>query len=461
MTTLDEIANLPHAETLSRDDGPEVTSGKQNRIAFRLAREWSGRLMYVPLLGWFRWTGKHWEEDTEEVHATRAVQETLDHAWADARLDRELERDVKSCQTASAMAGVLQIAGKLPAFTVPVDALDADPYLLNVDNGTLDLRTLELRPPDPADHLTRITRAAWDTTVTRGNWSRFMEASLPDPEVRGFLQRYVGQALIGETVEQKLVFLTGPGGNGKSVWKNALEFALGTYAGTPPDGLLLARKHHSEADGAIELRGLRWAVVSEVDKDRELAPAMVKKLTGGDLITSRRLYGHPITFRPSHALAMIVNHLPQVQDASGAMWRRLRVVPFDQPVPPEQQDPHLSSKLEADADAVLAWAVEGLRDYQERGGLAEPGAVQAATSQYQEDSNEVSKFLSQVAETVPGMAVKLTDLHREYEKWAAMNDAHPLGRNNLGKELEDRGLKKNSRALYGGIRIRPDWEKLN
>lgn len=439
----------------------EEKFSKQNRIAYRVAREWEHRLMYVPELGWFHWTGTHWAEDTGDVHATRAVWHTLETAWKDALADRDLERDVKACQTASAMEGVLRIAGKLPALTVTVDELDADPYLLNVANGTLDLRNLTLSAHNPADRLTHITRAAWHPGVTSENWGPFLESSLPDPEVRSFLQRYVGQALIGTTVEQKLVILTGPGGNGKSVWKNAVEFALGTYAGTPQDDLLLAKKQQSAADGAIELRGVRWAVVSEVDKGRELAPAMVKKLTGGDLITSRRLYGQPVTFRPSHSLAMIVNHLPQVQDATGAMWRRLRVVPFDQTVPPEHQDQHLPVKLEAEADAVLAWAIEGLRDYQQRGRLDEPGAVLTATDQYQEDSNEVSKFLAQVTQQAPGASAKLTQLHQEYERWATLNDALPLGRNKLGDELRDRGVRKDSRGHYTGLLIRKDWEKLS
>ena len=457
----DETTEQRNVEQTIQHTSEEEKFSKQNRIAYRVAREWEHRLMYVPEIGWFHWTGTYWAEDTGDVHATRAVMHTLETAWADAMTDRDLERDVKSCQTAAAMEGVLRIAGKLPAFTVPVDGLDVDPHLLNVANGTLDLGDLTLKAHDPVDRLTHITRAGWDPTVTCENWGPFMEYSLPDPEVRGFLQRYVGQALIGRTVEQKLVFLTGPGGNGKSVWKNAVEFALGTYAGTPPDGLLLSKKNHSEADGAVELRGLRWAVSSEVDKGRELAPAMVKKLTGGDLITSRKLYGQPITFRPSHALAMIVNHLPQVQDASGAMWRRLRVVPFDQPVPPDRQDPDLTSKMEAEADAVLAWAVEGLRDYQDRGALDEPSAVLTATDRYQEDSNEVSKFLAQVTQQAPGASAKLTQLHKEYERWAALNDALPLGRNRLGDELRDRGVRKDSRGQYAGLLIRQDWEKLS
>lgn len=452
-----EAVNAEHTITNDR----EAVSSRQLRIAYRLAAEWQNKLFHVPGLGWHYWTGTHWQEDNGDVHAKRAVTETLARAWVAAMSDRDLERDVKACQSASAVAGVLSIAEALPEFAVSVEDLDADPFLLNVANGTLDLRNLTLSTHDPADRLTHITRAAWTPDVTRGSWGSFLESSLPDPEVRSFLERYVGQALIGATVEQKLVILTGPGGNGKSVWKNAVEFALGSYAGTPQDDILLAKKHQSAADGAIELRGVRWAVVSEVDKGRELAPAMVKKLTGGDLITSRRLYGQPVTFRPSHTLAMIVNHLPQVQDATGAMWRRLRVVPFDQSVPADKQDPQLSTRLEAEADAVLAWAVEGLRSYQEAGRLNEPDAVLTATDQYQEDSNDFSKFLAEVTQQLPGTSCTSQLLHGEYQKWAAVNGASDLGRNKLGAELRDRGFKQNSRRQWVALSVRTDWENVN
>lgn len=215
------------------------TSG-QTRMAYRLAKAYNGRLLHVYGLGWLHWTGTHWAEDKTGA-GTRAILDVLRQSHTEAFGDDKLVRDVKACNSAPGIEGVLRIAAALPEFTSTVDDLDADPYLLNVANGTFDLRTMELRAHNPADRCTRVTTGAYRPETQGTTWRRFLATSLPDQHVREFLQRYVGQALVGRVVEQKLVILTGQGGNGKSVWTGAVEFTLGDYAITPQPDMLLAK----------------------------------------------------------------------------------------------------------------------------------------------------------------------------------------------------------------------------
>ena len=218
---------------------------------------------------------------------------------------------------------------------------------------------------------------------------------LPDKEIRKYLQRLVGVALLGRVVEHNLSILTGTGGgNGKGTLYLALCFAFGDYAGMANSELLM--EHKSAGPGAatpgdVALLGQRLVIVSESGKGRSFDEARLKRLTGGDIITARALYQKQISFYPSHLPLFITNHLPKVSPDDEAVWRRLRVVPFDVVIPEPDQDKGLDEKLQAEADAVLAWAVEGWKDYVARGHkLDEPDAVLVATKNYRADSNDGS-----------------------------------------------------------------------
>lgn len=451
--TLEDRAAQARADAAAHPD-PQMESSGQSRMAYRLAVTSPGTLMHVADLGWYHWDGTRWAEDRGGKRTRQAVNTMLREAWRDAYDDKELMKDVQKSQSSSAKSGIITEAAALPEFAVDIEELDADPYLLNVANGTLDLRTMQLRPHDPADRCTKITAGAWREDTTGPRWDKFLAETIPHEETRAFLARYVGQALVGEVTEHKLAILTGTGGNGKGVWYGAVDFALGDYAITPQPDMLLARRSDSAFDGSVELRGARWAVFSEVDPGRALAPATLKRLTGGDRITGRQLYRNNISFTPSHTLAMVANHLPEVPDMSRGMWRRLLVVPFDQEVPESQMDEQLPGKLQAEADAVLSWAVRGLMDYQQRGRhLDPPQDVQAATAGYREESDQLSKFLEEATVERAGATVTTTALWSKYGDWAAQLGEAPqlTGRNKFAEALVDRmGWKKNSRGHWVG-----------
>lgn len=431
---------LPSAESEVTWSPADKQTRNQRRMAHRLAVLARGKLIYVPGVGWHHWTGTHWAEDQQAVIAARMIDVVLRRSHAESFGDKDLEADVRNCQTGSAADGILKIARSLEGMSVAVERLDADPWLLNVANGTLDLHTFKLREHRPGDYITKITHAAYDPHAPGPTWRKFLNTSLPDREVQAFLARYVGQALIGQFMEKKLVMLHGGGDNGKSVWVEVVHFALGNYAMTAQTDMLLAKKHNSAFDGTVELRGKRWVTTSEVEKGRTLAPAMVKRLTGGDSIRARNLNQPNIEFEPSHTLAMLMNDLPHVNDRSSAMWDRLRVVYWDRKIPKNKRDPLLSGRLKVEADAVLAWAVAGLRDYTERGALDEPTAVQVATKAYREDEDLIQRFFDECVEQGPDLDVAPTDLHKAFQKWV-MDEGNPtpMGRKDFGQEVRARG----------------------
>ncbi|WHM16714.1 DNA primase family protein [Micrococcus yunnanensis] len=411
----------------------------QLRIAHRLAEAHSGRLMYVNGLGWHVWDGQRWAPD-ETAAAERAVHDVLRSALAESHDgDRNLREDVRRCETAAGIRGVLDIAATLEGVRVAVDALDADPHLLNVANGTLDLRTRTLRPHDPADRLTRVCRGAWTAGEPDGLWADFLARVLPDDAERAYFQRVIGQAVFGAVREHLFPVLTGTGANGKGTAYTAIAHALGDYAAIIDPDLLMTSTRGPGGPEMMQLFGARLVIGSETEEGKPLDAALMKRLTGGDPITARHLYQAPVTWEPSHQFLYVTNHLPKVKGNDPAVWRRVRVLPFDVVIPPADRDPALPERLREAADAVVSWAVAGWWDYLDAGGMGEPDAVLSATDAYAAESDAVRRFVAEMCVSVPGASAGARELHTAWSVWAAADGADALSEKKFGAELDRLG----------------------
>lgn len=426
---------VEEARSTIRDD-----SRGQLYFAQLLAVAQRDQLLHVHGLGWHHWDGARWAEDKGEVHAKRAVIDLLKTEWPAALTDPALRKEIESANTAGGINGILDIAKVLDGIACQVSELDADPWLLNCQNGTVDLRTRQLLEHNPRDRITKVTRAAYSPTARSAEWDTFLERVLPDPEVRAYLARFTGVALIGEVIEQSFTIGTGEGANGKGTFYEAVLHAIGDYGHSMDPEVLIASRH---ADGnapkpaLVELRGRRLVVTSETEKEVQLANALMKRLTGGDPITARALRRDPITFDPSHSLLMLTNHLPKVPGNDPATWRRIRVVPFDVVIPEADRDPQLGAKLKGAVDAVLTWAIAGLADYQQ-GGMAPPEAVRIATADYQKRSDALTRFLEERCARNRNTQTLVADVWRAWEQWSRDDGSGEMSKRELLDELAKR-----------------------
>jgi putative DNA primase/helicase len=418
---------------------PSTRPSGQLLMAYRLEQQYTGRLMFVGNMGWYVWDGKRWAHD-EKDQAKLAVTDVLQRALAESLGDEQLRKDVRSCERASGINGVLDIASALPGFRVAAGELDANPYQLNTPAGTLDLNTLELKPHDPADRITKITTGGYDPNTDMTHWQNFLDDVLPDKEIQAFLQRYAGLALIGAQREHVMVIATNKRGrNGKGSFGRAMLGALGEYAVTATSELLVkdrqGNKGATEYSALMVLRGARWADMSELDEGARINEPLMKSLTGGDAITTKYMHKDFITFQPSHSFFMQTNHLPKIDSDSTAAWSRVRAVPFDQDLY-GREDPTVEDRIHANLDAVVTWAVEGLRDYQSNGHkLNAPVAVLAKTSEWRNDNDPIARFVEEecvlgAAQTVANPAIK-----KAYDDWARENGEELKSQNALSREL--------------------------
>ncbi|MCP3424804.1 phage/plasmid primase, P4 family [Rothia sp. AR01] len=449
------------------------------RVAHIAAAECVNKFIHVPGLGWYHWNGMRFVLDVEDKAVTGAVMRVIGNYAVEALSDRELLADLVKSQTSSGLAGVVRIMSTITSLSAQVEELDADAYLLNTPSGVLDFREIEtgsdwrsltVRPHDPKYRMTQITRGAYDPNAYSELWQRFISTSLPDAEVQHYLQQAIGVGLVGEQVEHILPILTGVGRNGKGVFYGALLHALGNYA-TVASPSLFNIDRHATADkpspALLSLRARRVVFMSETAKSAELDSARIKALSGNDRVVARGVHSkQTIEFDPSHLLFLITNHAPQLPADDTAVWERVRTVPWDVVVPPDQRDSGLGSKLRAEADTVLAWALAGLEAYF-REGLVSPERVEEATDLYRTNQDTVSNFIAERCEDgcTDRESQSTKVLHTDYQKYCKANGVmreHVLGERDFGNRLSELGYasgKSGSRRFRQGLRLLPDDEE--
>lgn len=442
-----------------------VPQGEQHsgqvRMAYRLAAQYANRLLHVRGLGWHYFDGTRWVSD-EGVRARRSVIAVLRDGLIESVGDKQLRADVAKCESDNGIKGVLGVAAALVEFAATVTDLDADPWLLNCANGTLDLRSRRVRPPDPKDRLTKVARGAYDPNADPAVWSNFLASVLPDEDERDYLRRVFGQAVYGRVREHLFPVLTGTGANGKGTTYGAIGNALGDYAIVMnPEMLLVRERGGIGGPEMMTLLGARLVIGSETGEGRKLDEATMKRLTGGDELTARKLYTSPVSWKPSHQIVYVTNKLPEVKGNDPAVWRRVRVVPFDVVVPVAEWDLTLGETLELHADAVLSWVVGGYFDYEDNGGMREPASVVRATCEYQTESDVVARFVGATCEVSPHVHTQARDLFTAWLKWCADEGVpQPMSEKRFAAELDRLGYevrKTRTGMVRQGLKL-PDPE---
>jgi len=411
-----------------------------------------------PLQRWFVWDGTRWREDqTGEVVARAKATVRAMYAEAanedDDRRRKDLARHALKSEAAQKIRAMTELLKTEPGIPVLPEELDQDPWLLNCQNGTLDLRTGELRSHDRRDLITKLAPVVYDPNATCPEWFRFLDRIMAGrADLVTFLQRAVGYALTGLTDERVLFILHGSGANGKSTFLETIALLLGDYAARTTADTVLARDRDAIPNDIARLRGARFVYASEAEEGRRLAEARIKDLTGGDTITARFLHQEWFEFRPEFKLWLGTNHKPVIRGTDPAIWDRIRLVPFDVRIPESERIPRreLMARFEAELPGILAWSVRGCLEWQKHG-LGMPAEVREATGAYRAEMDVLAQFLEECCIVNPLAKAKAGDLYRAYSEWCEANGERPLSQRNFGMRLTERGFER--RRSTGG----PFW----
>ena len=432
--------------------------------AERLADRHGANLRYCyPWGSWLVYDGPRWRVDDRGAvvrlakDAARSIFEEAKEA-ADDETAKRLGKWASSSLSESKLRSMISLAQSEPGIPVLPEEMDASKDLLNVLNGTIDLRTGELREHRREDLITKLAPVEYDPYAEAPTFEAFLERILPSEALRKFVQRAIGYAAAGVVSEEVLVILYGVGANGKSTLVNVVIEALGDYAMQAAPDLLLAKKGSHPTELA-DLFGARFVASVETDEDRRFAEGLVKQLTGRDRIKARRMREDFWEFEPTHTIFLATNHRPEVKGTDHAIWRRLKLVPFAVTIPEAEQDKELPEKLRAELPGTLAWIVEGYLEWQ-RDGLGEPEEVKAATTSYRADMDILAGFIEDRCVVDPDAWAKFSDLYAGYQDWCDEAGEKAETKRRFGTRLKERGFEPDRGTgnvpIRRGIGLRDD-----
>jgi putative DNA primase/helicase len=413
----------------------------------RLAKQHGTELRYDLSRGFRCWDEKRWGLDP--LAAVRRAKKTVRAILLEAA-NAPTDADAKALsQWAVKSAGndrikaMVELAKSEPGIAADGEQFDADPMLLNVANGTLDLRTGILRRHNRADLITKLAPVEYDPDARCPTFERFLEQILPGAELRAFVQCAIGYSLTGLTHERCFFIAYGSGDNGKTTLLETLQHMLGRdeYAHRTPTETLLPRHRGAIPNDVARLKGLRFVFASETEEGQKLAVAFIKDITGGDTVAARFMRAEWFDFTPEFKLWLATNHRPVIRDSNKAIWNRIRLIPFLVTIPKADQDPELPRKLLKELPGILAWSVRGCLAWQEQG-LNSPEPVRQATDDYRTEMDLLADFLEERCIRTPKARAATGDLYRSFAEWCATFGEKIISHKAFAKELELRGLKK-------------------
>jgi putative DNA primase/helicase len=386
--------------------------------------------------GWYRWNVTHWERDKTGVafHWARELARRL--------AENQDERKRYITHKTSFASGVEKYAKTDPKIAVTVDYWDADLWLIGTPGGTVDLRTGKLRDSNRQDGITKTTSIAPSDEGCQ-RWLQFLsETTGEDGELIRFLQQWCGYCLTGLTREHALVFVYGPGGNGKSVFLNVVNAIMKDYARTAGMATFTASKFDRHPTEIAMLNGARLVTASETEEGRPWAEARIKQLTGGDPITAHFMRQDDFTFTPQFKLTIVGNHKPVLHNVDDAARRRFNIVPFMRK--PVRPDPDLERKLLLEeAGGILQWMIAGCLDWQ-LNGLIRPAAVQAATDAYFSDQDLFGQWIEDCCDVQLGngrLWDKSSDLFDSWTDYAVKAGEPANSKKSFAQEMQRRGFE--------------------
>lgn len=443
--------------------------------AQRLADLHGEHVRYVPeTKGWlYLHDGASWRWDisgagVRELAAQLPQQIYSDGARFDMTQAEHCAKWARKSQTVQVIGNAVSLLSSMSRIRLSLATIDADPMLIGFDHArqVIDLHTGIARPATPADYITKsLTPCAVGDSAKAVRWLAFLGQIFDnDAELIDWLNRWCGYLLTGKTSEQIFLFFFGLGANGKSVFAETIRHVMGDYARTVASETLAETKR--QAGGAspdlADLIGCRLALSTETEDGSALAESFIKIITGGDSITTRKLYCEPVQFTPAFKLLMLGNHRPMIHGTDHGIWRRVRLVPFTRTFTEQERDPHLLDTLKAESPHILAWMVAGCLEWQRRGLSDVPAAIASQTADYRKEQDVIGQFLAECTNTDSAAEVEIGALYSCYQSWAVTAGLRPASKVSLGRRLSERGFVQrctNGRRLWCGVDLKNSFEE--
>jgi P4 family phage/plasmid primase-like protien len=464
-SAISQIGNLALAPTV------DMLAASQERIALaaftdtgnaeNLQYALTGRFIFVPGIGWHSWDGGVWVIDQK-----LAVQELAKTKFVDmlnSAPDDAARKWAHSSLSQGKIKAALALAASLPMLLVDPADLDNSPFELNTKSGIVDLRTAEMRDPNPSVDFHTMRTGMVPARMPTPKWDAFLKWALEDDLVIAYIKRLFGAAAVGKLLYHHFPIFLGGGANGKTTLLDIISGCLGMYASQMPSRFLVESRGNEHPTEIAQLRGVRLAVSSEVPPSARFNEDLVKQLTGETRLRARYIGKDYFEFENIATHILVANHLPTVPVGGRGFWRRVRKVDFNNSMPIEKQNPHLVFDiLSEEGPGVMQWIIDGAVDMLANG-MQEPQGVLDATTEYQLEEDAMARFISEGLLQVDNMNISVDIVYDRYKTWALRQGLHPLIAQKFKREIHMLlpRTKLGTNAVFSNLTIvKSQWEEM-
>ncbi len=386
--------------------------------------------------------------------ATTVMRDLLAEATTtiSAPLARALATHAAKSLGANSLNNTVALLRSQPGVEIRATQLDANDLQLGTTDGkVIDLTTGQARDQIPADYITKAVGCHYDPAATCPTFLTFLDGLFrgdegaedeDDDQGRiGYLHRWAGYALTGQTKEQQFCFAHGTGANGKSVLYGVLQELGGSYCvQSQPEAFMLKQSGEGATPLLARLQGARLVIAPETEDGQRLAESTVKQLTGGDVIVARPIYGHPIEFKPKFKLVIVGNHKPQIRGDDHGIWRRVHLLPFKRIFEEHEQDKSLPEKLRKELPGILNWAIQGCLMWQRAGTLALPEIMKREVQEYKSEMDLIAQWLADECEVGPEKQELVSTAYASFGRWCKQNGNAAFSNRRFSQKLTERGF---------------------
>jgi len=420
--------------------------------AMRLMKEFGKDIRFnEPWKKWIVWSGKIWKMDggalihTKGLEMVRNIYNEL-LKTADYRERLEIEKYAILSESVRRREAFVKAASWIPDLNITTDDLDTNPWLLNVNNGTIDVMTGVFRKHRQEDLITKIAKVDFDPKADCPMWKQFIREIMNyKPDVIKFLQTAAGWAMTGDISEQTMFILFGSGANGKSTFLNTIMYLLGDYATAASTETFMKKSGDQYSNDIARLRGTRFVTTTEAEQGRRISEPLIKKITGNDQMTARFLYGEFFNFTPTFKIFMATNHKPIIKGTDHGIWRRIKLIPFTTRIPEEKQDKHLEIKLREEASGILNWLLEGVAIWKSEG-LKVPTVILNATDEYRGEMDVIGNFMKECCVLKDGITIRIRELYKAYSDWCEENKENAVSERFFSLRLKEMNFQQGRTA---------------
>ncbi|MEM3415507.1 MAG: phage/plasmid primase, P4 family [Thermoproteota archaeon] len=426
-------------------------------------KTYRGKLLHCEDWGcWLIYKNGRWIRDNINETQALAKKIVLSYYQIASQIadDRERNRLVKHALKSSTQRGInAMIELSKSELAVRPEDFDRELYIVNLKNGTLNLKTLEFWEHKPEDLLTRQMNVEYKPLAQCPRWLEFLNKIFQNNQnLINFIQKALGYSLSGDTGEDCLFILYGTGQNGKTTFLKTISEIWGDYAVDTPTETLLLKDRDNVPNDIARLRGSRLVTSSESQEGRRFNEILIKKLTGRDRITARFLRQEFFEFDPTFKIWIATNHKPVVRENSKAFWRRIRLIPFTVQIPDSEVIPNFEKILLEEKEGIFNWILQGYKKW-EKERLGIPEEIKTATEEYRDEMDILADFISSMCIEHPEAKAPTKDLYTAYCKWCEENKEEAISIRAFGRRLEERGYKsirtgKNRERGWQGIALR-------